>query len=409
MIPKYKNVQIGSLEEEAKQFAKMENLKNFKFVTNNMKAEPGNNQEDDDTTDYSWESRKVRERSPSEDKVSPTSVGESIYDFDERPAKRPKLESKTPPKEEKMTPETGSKTIKKERKCPRDDSSSESSESSDNEDDDEKKVEKVKAALLDNSDEKDWSDPHVCARFFKSILDTNIRISYETQRALKRLNEKHEAKKRKLALTKKVVGAIKKPETSSSAIKFTKKPSPNAAKRLKMEPESPVGKVKGEHLLDKRDAKDDPFHNYLNDYERKVLNDDSNEANEDKGEPMKPAADILYIDNNESFPDDTRDPNGKYSIVLSDSLIFVVSSGQGGPGQKLLELGASTYFTYYFSGRLQDCKVFQYVKMPVISYQNFSFTIFSRDYWRVDSVSPTETDWGRQHSTNYHDPLTKFY
>ena len=124
------------------------------------------------------------------------------------------------------------------------------------------------SAISEDDEYRDFSDPEVCIDLFRRMRGTSLKVNYETQVSLKRLNSIHfneraRLLKKKKPLHRKIVDVI-------SEMKLRKMANP--AKKLKKEAPTPDAETNGEKLLEtpKKEETKDPFHDYLDTYKKEI-------------------------------------------------------------------------------------------------------------------------------------------
>ena len=104
------------------------------------------------------------------------------------------------------------------------------------------------SAISEDDEYRDFSDPEVCIDLFRRMRGTSLKVNYETQVSLKRLNSIHfneraRLLKKKKPLHRKIVDVI-------SEMKLRKMANP--AKKLKKEAPTPDAETNGEKLPRRR-------------------------------------------------------------------------------------------------------------------------------------------------------------
>ena len=218
----------------------------------------------------------------------------------------------------------------------------------------------------DYEDTQDWSDPNTCIELFQRLKKHPIqRISYETQRTLKRLDEKHflarrKRKAKKMSSSRKWNSNMKEKlnklitnstPAGASAIAKGEKPK-NLCKRLKLEP---TQDVESKNSV-KKEPKEDAFETYLNKYEEELSDPDKTlvvqevagknnghqETVNTTGDDLAYEPDVTFV-NNETI--------GKNCSLTLCALSKVIARSPDGSGVRSLRPEALQTVMYFFTGK----------------------------------------------------------
>ena len=272
-------------------------------------------------------------------------------------------------------------------------------------------------------DDQDWTNPDTCIALFMRIKeDKGFRVNFDTQRALKRLDEKHflgkvkAAKKKhklkwnadiKAKLSKYVKTAVKLPAKPNPECKKRKeessKPLTKKPKKENVEPKKGSNepeKIKGEELLD--DSLDD----LLDRCEDELVDPEKSKSPEDKNvtknvevlNPILPKKqDVVDLpstsvkDDLAYVPDVTfsdHETHGNNCTCTICSLSSVIARGPAGPGVQLLRRAEQQFVMHFFTGK----SFYQFVSeagLEVVSLTT-SFTLSITSYSRTCKGSRPE-------------------
>ena len=286
--------------------------------------------------------------------VTPTSVPESLcYSTDD-----------TPKKDKPMTPRTspaGSDTIVRPSKRPREGDADEEDEMD------------TTSAVSDDEEYRDFSDPEVCIDLFHRMRGTSLKVNYETQVSLKKLNTIHFNERARLL--KKKQPLRRKIDDKISKMKLQKLVNP--PKKLKKETSTSKEESSNEKLLEtpKKEEKDE-FHDFLDTFEKDTdpnatatlprgvdhdgvkftavfLKLDEGPYTPLERRMMEKADDLDYTPKVE-FEDNAGSTNhGKLHYVADCLLVFLITRGLRAQGQRSIRPVRLTTVTYDLTGELE--------------------------------------------------------
>ena len=247
-------------------------------------------------------------------------------------------------------------------------------------------------------DDQDWTDPATCQALFERMKGhPTLRVNFDTQRALKRLDEKHFIERNRRARKadvkkwnqdmKKKISNIVKVNNSNKAKKAAMKPKPKKIKG-EVKDEDLKSTPEGEALLD--DTPKESFDDYLTTCERDFKDPNMTvpiERDGDKGmkaaniptkrveggEPSKPKAektdeDLTY---DPEIVFDSGETNGKDGTSIICTLSCVIARSPAGSGSQSLERAVHQVVKHYSTGESLN----QFDNIPAGLHKIFTLTL----------------------------------